>query len=50
MLFLDSIKPETIATVDASKIPDNVLASNIGSYYGNVYEKMLNGNRKSNLN
>ena len=48
--LLDLIRPEAVALVDSFEIPDNVLASSIGSYDGNVYEKLLECARKSSLN
>ena len=48
--FLKKLKHSAVGIVDGFDIPDSVLNSTIGSYDGNVYERMLDSAKKSPLN
>jgi acyl-CoA oxidase len=50
MKLLESIRPDTIALVDAFDFTDTALASSIGRKDGNVYEAMFKAALTSPLN
>jgi acyl-CoA oxidase len=49
-LLLKKLRPNASSLVDAFDIPDRVLNSAIGSSVGDVYEKLYEGAKKSELN
>ena len=44
------VRPDAVALVDAFDFPDKVLESCIGSYDGNVYERLMEFTKQSPLN
>lgn len=48
--LLHLLRPNCVAFVDAFDFPDRVLNSTIGSYDGNVYERLYESARRSTLN
>jgi hypothetical protein len=48
--LLDGIRPDAVSFVDSFDIPDNALNSTLGSYDGNVYERLFEHARRSPLN
>jgi len=48
--LLNELRPDAVTLVDAFDIPDRVLCSTIGSYDGNVYERLFEAAKKSPLN
>jgi acyl-CoA oxidase len=48
--LLDELRPDVIALVDAFDFPDSVLNSTIGSYDGNVYERLFDAAFHAPLN
>ncbi|XP_070533714.1 peroxisomal acyl-coenzyme A oxidase 1-like [Ptychodera flava] len=47
---LSTLRPNAVALVDALDIPDEMLASQLGRYDGNVYENMYKWAQQSSLN
>jgi len=48
--ILDELRPDVVALVDAFDFPDSVLNSTIGSYDGNVYERLFDAAFHAPLN
>lgn len=48
--LLAKIRPNAVSIVDSFDIPDKVLASPLGAYDGNVYERLYEEALKSPLN
>jgi len=48
--LLNRLRPNCVALVDSFDIPDRVLNSTLGSYDGNVYERLYESARRSTLN
>jgi len=48
--LLNRLRPNCVTLVDSFDIPDRVLNSTLGSYDGNVYEKLYESARRSTLN
>jgi acyl-CoA oxidase len=48
--LLDELRPDVVALVDAFDFPDSVLNSTIGSYDGNVYERLFDAAFHAPLN
>lgn len=48
--LLALIRPNAVGIVDSFDIPDEVLSSTLGSYDGNVYERLFEEAQKSPLN
>lgn len=48
--MMKDIRPECVSIVDSFDMPDNILASTIGRFDGNVYEALYDSAKKSNLN
>ena len=48
--LLDELRPDVIALVDAFDFPDSVLNSSIGSFDGNVYERLFDAAFHAPLN
>jgi acyl-CoA oxidase len=44
------IRPDCIGLTDSFDFPDNLLASTIGRYDGNVYESLVNAARRNPVN
>ena len=49
-LALQKIRPNAVAFTDGFDFPDNVLNSVLGSYDGNVYERLFESAKMSPLN
>ena len=49
-LVLAKIRPVAVSIVDSFDLPDQTLKSTLGSYDGNVYERMLEAAEKGPLN
>ena len=49
-IVLSNIRPNAVGLVDGFDIPDRVLGSTLGSYDGNVYERLYEEALKSPLN
>lgn len=47
---LKTVRKSALGVVDGFDIPDFVLSSTLGSYDGNVYERLLEAAKKSPLN
>lgn len=47
---LTKIRPNAVGIVDGFDIPDSILASALGAYDGNVYERLFAEAQKSPLN
>lgn len=47
---LKKLRPNAIGIVDGFDIPDTVLASTLGAFDGNVYERLLDTAKTSPLN
>jgi len=45
-----TFRPDAVALVDAFDFPDLQLASALGSYDGNVYERLFEAAKKSKVN
>eukprot|EP01095_Lingulamoeba_sp_RSL-Kostka_P015360 TRINITY_DN7044_c0_g1_i1.p1 TRINITY_DN7044_c0_g1~~TRINITY_DN7044_c0_g1_i1.p1 ORF type:complete len:430 (+),score=136.83 TRINITY_DN7044_c0_g1_i1:900-2189(+) len=50
VITLERLRPDAISLTDAFDYPDNVLNSSIGCYDGNVYERLFEAAKKSDLN
>ena len=49
-IVLANIRPNAVGLVDGFDIPDGVVGSTLGSYDGNVYERLYEEALKSPLN
>lgn len=49
-ICLKKLRPEILGIVEGFDIPDEVLASVLGTYDGNVYENLIEAAKKSPLN
>ena len=49
-IALKKLKNNAIGIVDGFDIPDSRLASTLGAFDGNVYERLLEGAKRSPLN
>lgn len=47
---MTNIRPNAVSIVDGFDIPDKILCSALGSYDGNVYERLFAEAQKSPLN
>ena len=48
--LLSTFRPIAVSLVDSYDIPDEILQSTLGAFDGNVYERMLDQAKKTELN
>jgi hypothetical protein len=49
-IIIKELRPQALNIVEATEVPDAVLCSAIGNYYGDIYETQLEWAKGSKLN